>query len=71
MDLTNGGAGRDMEGGERVWSAEDYETARGCWDAGANRDDVTRRVLERAATRYFEKAIGMPGLFMRERCTGR
>lgn len=47
-----------------------FKAAMSCWQAGQGRDDITRRVLERAATRYFEKAIGMPGLFMRARVAG-
>lgn len=57
--------------GDRVWDADAFEASQRCWMVGADRDEITRRVLERAATRYLEKSLGMPGLFLRERCTGR
>lgn len=44
---------------ERIWNEVAFDTAQRCLQAGAGRDDVTRKALERAAARYFFKACGM------------
>lgn len=43
----------------RIWNEVAFDTAQRCLQAGAVRDDVTRKALERAAARYFWAACGM------------
>lgn len=48
-----------MEDTGRVWDELAYRSAVRCWEAGQTTDTETRKSLERAATRYFWKSLGM------------
>ena len=45
--------------GDRVYRAGDCSTAQGLWKRGQSMNDDDRRALERAATKFFWKGLGM------------